>query len=62
MTRLDLDNVMAPQTDPRIQRFNRSLLTSDTAAAGKQPKSSASGVPGEGPSRASQAHAPATEV
>jgi hypothetical protein len=63
MTWLDLATVdTTTPTDPRIQRFNRSLKTSDRAAAGTQPKSSARGALGMGPSRALSAHALATEV
>lgn len=49
-------------TDSRIQRRNRSALTSDRAAAGMQPKSSARGVVGRSPSRALSVCAAATEV
>ena len=49
-------------TDSGIQRRNRSLKTSDRAAAGMQPKSSARGVVGGGPSRALSACAAVTEV
>ena len=57
-----LANVDATQTDTGIQRRNRSLMTSDTAAAGLQPKSSASDVAGGGPSRALPVRATVTEV
>jgi hypothetical protein len=56
------DTVCTTPTEPGIQRRNRSLMTSDRAAAGLQPKSSARGVIGGGPSRASSSCAPVTEV
>ncbi len=62
MTWLDLATVEASPTDSRIQRHYRSSMTSDRAAAGMQPKSSACGVVGRSPSRALPALAPATEV
>jgi hypothetical protein len=63
MTWLDLATVAkTTPTDPRIQRLNRSLMTSDRAAAGMQPKSSARGAVGMGPSRALSACVLATEV
>ena len=49
-------------TDSRSQRRTRSFLTSDRAAAGMQPKSSAGDVIGAGPSRAPSARVNATEV
>ncbi len=49
-------------TDSRSQRRTRSFLTSDRAAAGMQPKSSAGDVVGGGPSRAPTACVMATEV
>ncbi len=57
-----LANVDTATTDTGIQRRDRSFLTSDRAAAGSQPKSSACGVVDGGPSRASFTCAPATEV
>ena len=48
-----LANVDTIQTDTGIQRRNRSLLTSDRAAAGTQPKTSACGAASVSPSRAS---------
>ena len=62
MTWLDLANVCTTPTDSGIQRRNRSELTSDTAAAGMQPKSSARDVVGGGPSRALSTCVTATEV
>jgi hypothetical protein len=62
MTWLDLGTVCTTPTEPGIQRRNRSLMTSDTAAAGLQPKSSASDVAGGGPSRALPVRATVTEV
>lgn len=62
MTWLDLATVDSTSTETGIQRRNRSSLTSDWVAAGSQPKSSACGVVDGGPSRASFACAPATEV
>ena len=62
MTWLDLGTVCTTPTEPGIQRRNRSLMTSDTAAAGLQPKSSASDVVGGGPSRALPVRATVTEV
>ena len=59
---LDLATVETTPTGSRIQRNSRSLLTSDRAAAGLQPKSSARGVVGKGPSRALSTCALATEV
>jgi hypothetical protein len=58
----DLGTVCTTPTDSGIQRRNRSLLTSDTAAAGLQPKSSARDVVGGGPSRALPMRATVTEV
>jgi hypothetical protein len=49
-------------TDSRSQRRTRSLLTSDRAAAGMQPKSSACDAIGGGPSRALPSWVIATEV
>jgi hypothetical protein len=49
-------------TDSRIQRRNRSAMTSDRAAAGTQPKSSARGVVGETSPRVLAVRARATEV
>ena len=54
--------VKTTPTDSRSQRSNRSFLTSDRAAAGMQPKSSACDVVGGGPSRAPSACGTATEV
>jgi hypothetical protein len=62
MTWLDLATVDPTSTDSRIQRRNRSSMTSDWAAAGTQPKSSARDVVGGGLSRALPARATATEV
>ena len=59
---LDLATVGTTPTGSRIQRTSRPLKTSDRAAAGSQPKSSARGVLGRGPSRALAACALATEV
>jgi hypothetical protein len=56
------DTVCTTPTDSGIQRRNRSFMTSDRAAAGLQPKSSARGVFGGGPSRAPSSCAPVTEV
>jgi hypothetical protein len=62
MTWLDLATVGTTPTDSGIQRRNRSFITFDRAAAGMQPKSSARGVVGGGPSRALSTCATATEV
>lgn len=62
MTWLDLATVCTTPTDSGIQRRNRSSKTSDRAAAGMQPKSSARGVAGGGPSRALPARFTVTEV
>jgi hypothetical protein len=62
MTWLYLATVETTPTDSRIQRRYRSTMTSDRAAAGSQPKSSARGVVGGSPSRAPSACVPATEV
>jgi hypothetical protein len=62
MTSLDPATVKTTPTDWRIQRRTRSFLTSDRAAAGMQPKSSAGDVIGGGPSRALAMYADATEV
>jgi len=62
MTWLTLATVETTPTDSRIQRRYRSPMTSDRAAAGLQPKSSARGAVGGSPSRALSACAPATEV
>ena len=59
---LDLDTVSTTPTDSGIQRRNRSLKTSDRAAAGMQPKSPARGVVDGGPSRALSMRAAVTEV
>ena len=59
---LDLATVVTTPTEPGIQRRKRSLKTSDRAAAGMQPKTSAGAESGEGLSRALPAHANATEV
>ena len=59
---LYLDTVSTTPTDSGIQRRNRSLTTSDRAAAGMQPKSPACGVVGGGPSRALSTCAAVTEV
>ena len=59
---LDLDTVSTTPTDSGIQRRNRSFMTSDRAAAGMQPKSSARVVVGGGPSRALPACVAVTEV
>jgi len=59
---LDLVTVGTTPTDSGIQRRNRSSKTSDTAAAGMQPKSSARGVAGRSPSRALPACVAVTEV
>jgi hypothetical protein len=56
------DTVCTTPTEPGIQRRNRSFMTSDRAAAGMQPKSSARGVVGGGPSRALPACVTVTEV
>ena len=50
-----LANVDTTPTDTGIQRRFRSFLTSDRAAAGMQPKTSARGAVCAGPSRASTA-------
>jgi hypothetical protein len=50
-----LANVDTTLTDTGIQRRFRSFLTSDRAAAGMQPKTSARGAACAGPSRASTA-------
>jgi hypothetical protein len=47
-----LANVDATPTDTGIQRRIRSILTSDRAAAGMQPRSSARGAASVSPSRA----------
>jgi hypothetical protein len=62
MTRPDLATVWTTSTEPGIQRRNRSSKTSDRAAAGMQPKSSACGVVGGGPSRALPMRVTVTEV
>ena len=62
MTWLHLATVGTTPTDSGIQRRNRSSTTSDTAAAGMQPKSSARDVVGGGPSRALPMCATVTEV
>jgi len=62
MRLLDLVTVGTTPTDSGIQRRNRSLTTSDRAAAGMQPKSPARGVVGGGPSRALSMCAAVTEV
>ena len=62
MTWVHPATVKATPTDSRSQRSNRSFQTSDRAAAAMQPKSSARGVVGRGPSRALSACATATEV
>jgi hypothetical protein len=62
MTWFDLATVDTTPTDSRIQRRNRSSMTSDWAAAGMQPKSSARGGVGGSPSRALPACVTATEV
>jgi hypothetical protein len=49
-------------TDSRIQRRNRSPQTTDRAAAGTQPKSSARGVVSETSPRVLAVRARATEV
>lgn len=59
---LDLATVESTPTDSRIQRRNRSFLTTDTTAAGMQPRLSARGDVGGGPSRALPVCATATEV
>jgi len=50
-----LANVDPTQTDTGIQRRTRSLLKSDSAAAGMQPRTSACGVASVSPTRASLA-------
>ena len=55
MNHSPLANVDTIETGARIQRRNRSFLTSDRAAAGMQPKTSARGAVCAGPSRASAA-------
>ena len=62
MTWVHPATVKTTPTDSRSQRSNRSLQTSDRAAAAMQPKSTARGVVGRGPSRALSAFATATEV
>jgi hypothetical protein len=57
-----LATVKTTPTDSRSQRSNRSLQTTDRAAAAMQPKSSARGADGGGPSRALPACPTATEV
>ena len=59
---LDPVTVDQTSTEPGIQRRYRSLMTSDMAAAGTQPKSSADASVGEDPSRALSTCANATEV
>ena len=59
---LDLGTVCTTPTEPGIQRRNRSSTTSDTAAAGLQPKSSARDAVGGGPSRALPTRVTVTEV
>ena len=53
MTVPHLANVETFQTDSGIQRRSRSFLTSDRAAAGTQPRTSACGAASVSPSRAS---------
>jgi len=62
MTWFPLATVLTTPTDSRSQRINRSLQTSDRAAAAMQPKSSARGAAGGSPSRALSACVTATEV
>ena len=62
MTWLHPATVCTTPTDSGIQRRNRSLKTSDRAAAGMQPKSPARGVVDGGPSRALSMRAAVTEV
>ena len=62
MTWLHLATVLTTPTDSRSQRSNRSLQTTDRAAAAMQPKSSARGAAGGSPSRALSSRATATEV
>jgi hypothetical protein len=62
MKRLRPTTVHTAPTDSRSQRRTRSFLTSDRAAAGMQPKSSACDVGGASPSRACPARVIATEV
>jgi hypothetical protein len=62
MTWLDLVTVETTPTASRIQRRKRSFMTSDRAAAGLQPKSTARGGVGGSPSRALPTCATATEV
>ena len=62
MTWLHPATVCTTPTDSGIQRRNLSLQTSDRAAAGMQPKSSARGVVGGGPSRALSSCVTVTEV
>ena len=50
-----LANVDTTPTDTGIQRRNRSFMTSDRAAAGMQPETSARGAASGSPSRASLA-------
>ena len=58
----EIGTVFTTPTDSGIQRRNRSLITFDRAAAGMQPKSSARGVVGGGPSRALSSCVTVTEV
>jgi hypothetical protein len=62
MTWLDLATVGTTPTDSGIQRRNRSSKTSDRAAAGSQPKSSARDAVGGGSSRALPTSFTVTEV
>ena len=62
MTWLDLVTVKATPTDSRSQRSKRSFQTTEMAAAGMQPKSSARRATGGGLSKALPARATATEV
>jgi hypothetical protein len=62
MKRLCPATVHTTPTDSRSQRRTRSFLTSDWVAARTQPRLSAGGVVGEGPSRALPSGVVATEV
>ena len=55
MNALNLANVDTASTDTGIQHRSRSILTSDTAAAAMQPKTSDRGAASGSPSRASGA-------
>jgi len=58
MSVLNLANVDATPTDTGIQHRDRSILTSDRAAASPQPRTSVCDAAHESPSRAERAHHP----